>query len=72
MNFAYHSAVPLREGQDDGGRRQAADLEHDEHEVAAMDRKRADEQAADTHIAHARRLTPAKQCSFPRCTTCGT
>jgi len=46
MNFAHHSAVSLRQNQNDGGRRQAADLEQDEHQVPAMDGKRTDEQAA--------------------------
>jgi hypothetical protein len=31
MSFAHHPAVSVRKRQDDGGRRQTADLEQDEH-----------------------------------------
>jgi hypothetical protein len=46
VNFAHHPAVSVRQRQDDGGRRQTADLEQDEHQVPAMDGKGADEKAA--------------------------
>jgi hypothetical protein len=46
VKFADHPAVPVRQSEDEGGRRQAADLQQDEDEIAAMERQRADEQAA--------------------------
>jgi hypothetical protein len=46
VSLAHHAAVLLRQEEDDGGRGQGAELERDEYEVAAMDSKRAHEQAA--------------------------
>src|SRR5471032_240640 len=46
VSLADHSVVLLRQEEDECGRGQGAELERDEHEVPAMDGKRADQQAA--------------------------
>jgi hypothetical protein len=45
VSCADKSAVFLRQVEDDGGRGQGAELERDEHKIAAMDGKRTDQQA---------------------------
>src|SRR5579862_1098445 len=64
VSFADLSAVLLRQVEDDSGRGQGAELERDEHEVAAMDGKRADQQAG--HEPHRPRATAdARRAVFP-------
>src|SRR5207253_2450657 len=43
VRFTDQATVPVAQEQDDGGRRQAADLEQDEHRVVAMHCERTDE-----------------------------
>jgi hypothetical protein len=45
VSFADKSSIFLRQVEDDRGRCQGAELERDEHKVAAMDGKRTDQQA---------------------------
>jgi hypothetical protein len=47
VRFADEAAIFAREEQNDGGRRQTADLKQDEHRVVAMQCEASDEHAAD-------------------------